>query len=387
MLKIIFPCDISSFLGSRNFHGKNPLPASLLLKYTFKKSSDFDKIQMMNNKIEKSKLPGSLFDNIKKLLQDARKSVVQTINSTMVYTYFEIGRMIVEDQQKGKERAEYGKETLKTLSKRLTEEFGKGFSVYNLERMRNFYNLYKSRISASAMRNSKNPFKLSWTHYLKLLSIEDDDERRFYEIECKKGNWSVRELQRQFNSALYERLVLSRDKTKIKELSEKGQIIEGPVDVIKDPYVLEFLALKEEAPYTETDMEAAIIDKLEDFMLELGKGFLFAGRQKRFSFENTHFYVDLVFYNRLLKCFVLFDLKIGSLTHQDIGQMQMYVNYYDRIIKTDEENKTIGIILCKETNHTVVKFTLPEDNDQIFASKYKLYLPTKEELSKQLEHI
>ncbi len=342
---------------------------------------------MMNNKIERSKRQGCLFDNIKKLLQDARKSVVQSINSTMVYTYFEIGGMIVEDQQKGKERAEYGKETLKTLSKQLTEEFGKGFSVYNLERMRNFYNSYKSRISASAMRNSENSFKLSWTHYLKLLPIENDDERRFYEIECINGNWSVRELQRQFNSALYERLVLSRDKKKIKELSEKGQIIEEPVDVIKDPYVLEFLALKEETSYTETDMESAIIDKLEDFMLELGKGFLFAGRQKRFSLENTHFYVDLVFYNRLLKCFVLIDLKIGSLTHQDIGQMQMYVNYYDRMIKTDEEKKTIGIILCKETNNTVVKFTLPEDNDQIFAGKYKLYLPTKEELSKQLENI
>ncbi len=266
---------------------------------------------MMNNKIEKSK-QDSLFDNIKKLLQDARRSVVQTINSTMVYTYFRIGGMIVEEQQKGKERAEYGKETLKTLSKQLTEEFGKGFSVYNLERMRNFYNLYKSRISASAMRNSENSFKLSWTHYLKLLPIENDEERRFYEIECIKGNWSIRELQRQFNSALYERLILSRDKKKITQLSEKGQILKEPVDVIKDPYVLEFLALKEEASYTEPEMESAIIDKLEDFMLELGKGFLFAGRQKRFSFENTHFYVDLVFYNRLLKCFVLIDLKIGG---------------------------------------------------------------------------
>ena len=228
----------------------------------------------MNNKIKRNKLQGTLFDNIRNLLQDARKSVVQTINSKMVYTYFEIGGMIVEDQQKGKERAQYGKETLKTLSKQLTEEFGKGFSVYNLERMRNFYNLYKSRISASAMRNSENPFKLSWTHYLKLLPT-----------------------------------------------------------------------------------------------------------------ENSHFYVDLVFYNRLLKCFVLIDLKMGSLAHQDIGQMQMYVNYYDRIIKTDEENKTIGIILCKETNNTVVKFTLPEDNDRIFASKYKFYLPTKEALLKQLENI
>ena len=229
------------------------------------------------------------------------------------------------------------------------------------------------------------PFLLSWTHYIQLLKIKDDDERNFYEIEASANDWSVRELQRQYNAALFERLALSKDKIGIRQLAVKGQLIEKPADALKSHYVLEFLGLKEDSQYSESDLEKAIIDKLEHFMRELGKGFLFEGRQRRFTFEGDSFFVDLVFYNRLLRCFVLFDLKIGKLTHQDIGQMQMYVNYYDRKIKTVDECPTIGIILCKEENRTVIEFTLPEDNKQIFAKEYKAVLPSKQALRKQLE--
>ncbi|HEX6179746.1 MAG TPA: PDDEXK nuclease domain-containing protein [Chitinophagaceae bacterium] len=218
-----------------------------------------------------------------------------------------------------------------------------------------------------------------------MLKIEDENERNFYEIEASRGNWSVRELQRQYHSSLYERLALSKDKEGVRELSAKGQVIEPPDDTLKNHYVLEFLGLKEDCSYSETDLENAIINKLEHFMMELGKGFLFEARQKRFTFEADSFFIDLVFYNRLLRCYVLLDLKIGKLTHQDIGQMQMYVNYYNRKVKLPDENPTIGIILCKEENKTVVEFTLPEDNKAIFAKEYKLYLPSKEDLKKQLE--
>ncbi|MFM2157368.1 MAG: hypothetical protein RL516_2117 [Bacteroidota bacterium] len=372
-----------------------------------------------------------LFLSIKELIQQAQKQVVQNVNSTMVLTYFEIGRMIVEYEQNGKMRADYAKETLKILSDKLTDQFGKGYSIDNLERIRKFYLIYNNRISASVMRKLENnkqlsqniignqksasvmrkskinienkninndklksasvmrkfkiPFSLSWTHYLLLIKIEDDAERNFYEIEATQNNWSVRELQRQFNSALYNRLAKSRDKKGVKELAKRGQLIEKPADALKSHYVLEFLNLKELDRYTESDFESAIIDRLEEFMLELGKGFLYEGRQKRFTFEGDSFYVDLVFYNRYLRCFVLFDLKIGKLTHQDIGQMQMYVNYYDRKVKSPQENKTIGIILCKQDNKTVVEFTLPESNNQIFAKEFKQFLPTKAEFKKYLQ--
>ena len=372
-----------------------------------------------------------LFLSIKELIQQSQRQVVQNVNSTMVFTYFEIGRMIVEHEQNGKMRADYAKETLKILSDKLTYQFGKGYSIDNLERIRKFYLIYNNRISASVMRKLENnrrlsqniignqksaslmrkskinienkninndklksasvtrkfkiPFSLSWTHYLLLIKIEDDAERNFYEIEAIQNNWSVRELQRQYNSALYNRLAKSRDKRGVKELAKKGQLIEKPADALKSHYVLEFLNLKELDRYTESDFESAIIDRLEEFMLELGKGFLYEGRQKRFTFEGDSFYVDLVFYNRFLKCFVLFDLKIGKLTHQDIGQMQMYVNYYDRKVKSPEENKTIGIILCRQDNKTVVEFTLPESNNQIFAKEFKQFLPTKAEFKKYLQ--
>jgi len=369
----------------------------------------------------KNRLPSKkdeLFYKISELIIASRNSVVQNINYAMLITYFYIGKNIVEDEQKGKKRADYAKKTLTTLSKKLSKDFGKGFSVDNLERMRKFYELYSVRISASAMRklsskksasvsrkSSKtksvisksnleqikilqtvfSEYKLSWTHYTILMKINNDEERNFYELEAAENNWSVRELQRQYNSSLYERIALSKDKNKVRELSNKGQLINEPVDILKEPYVLEFLELKEETAYTESQLEQAIIDKIENFLLELGKGFLFDSRQKRISLDGDNFYIDLVFYNRLLKCFVLFDLKIGKLTHQDIGQMQMYVNCYDREIKTENENKTIGIVLCKQTNKTVVEFTLPEDNKSIFAREYKLYLPSKRDLQKLLK--
>ncbi len=335
----------------------------------------------------------NFYSQIIELLRSARQKVVRNINHTMVITYFEIGRRIVEEEQNGKVRAEYGKSLLKGLSKILTKEFGKGFSVYNLERMRKFYFTYKQRnieqnISATVLRESRTEisatvlqnFELSWSHYLTLVRIDDENERLFYEIESIKNNWSVRELKRQYDTALYTRLALSRNKEKIKELSTKGQVLEKPKDAIKDPYVLEFIGLPENTEYSESDLEQRIIDKLENFLLELGTGFTFVARQKRISFDDKHFRIDLVFYNRILKSFVLIDLKIGELKHQDIGQMQMYVNYYDRKIRLADENKTIGIILCQNKSEAVVEFTLPENNEQIFASRYKTVLPSKKEL-------
>lgn len=336
----------------------------------------------MTKKIEKT----NFFKRAIDLLHSARQQVVRQVNLTMVQTYFEIGRMIVEEEQQGKDRAEYGKQLLSGLSKALTDEFGKGFSITNIQQMRNFYLTYQKQQTLSA--NSENAiqqtvsanFQLSWSHYLKLMRIDDENERKFYEIESAKNNWSVRELDRQYDSALYARLVLSRDKEEVKKLSEKGLVLEKPKDVIKDPYILEFIGLPEKSTYSESDLEQGIIDKLEHFLLELGTGFTFVSRQKRISFDNKHFHIDLVFYNRILKCFVLIDLKIGELKHQDIGQMQMYVNYYDREIKLDDENKTIGIVLCQNKSEAVVEYTLPENNEQIFASKYKTVLPSKEEL-------
>jgi len=246
--------------------------------------------------------------------------------------------------------------------------------------MRSFYLIYSKGQTVS------DEFNLSWSHYLKLMSIDDENERRFYEIETYKNNWSLRELQRQYDSALYTRLALSRDKKKVIELSEKGLIIEKPKDAIKDPYVLEFIGLPERPSYTESDLEQKLIDKLEHFLLELGTGFTFVARQKRITFDEKHFRIDLVFYNRILKCFILIDLKIGELKHQDIGQMQMYVNYYDREIKLKDENQTIGLILCQNKSEAVVEYTLPENNEQIFASKYQTVLPSKERLKQLIEN-
>lgn len=324
-----------------------------------------------------SKNSEDFFERITDLLKKARKKAIYSINQTMVYTYFEIGKIIIEEEQKGQKRAEYGKQLIKKLSQKLIKEFGKGFSQRNLEQMRQFYLTYSKTQTLSA------EFRLSWSHYLFLTRIDNENERKFYEIEAFDNSWSLRDIQRQFDSALFERLVLSRDKKGIKKLSEKGQIIINPEDTLKDPYILEFLGLPEETRYSETDLEQKLIDKLEHFLLELGKGYTFVGRQVRFTFDDKHFRIDLVFYNRLLQSFVLIDLKIGELSHQDLGQMQMYVNYYDRYVKLDHENKTVGMVLCKKKNDTLVEITLAENNEQIFASKYQTVLPSKKEL-KQL---
>jgi predicted nuclease of restriction endonuclease-like (RecB) superfamily len=317
-----------------------------------------------------------IFDQIKELLHSAKSKIITSINTEMVKTYFEVGRLIVEHEQQGKEKAEYGKATLKELSFKLTSEFGKGFSVRNLDYMRKFYLCY------SILQATSAKFNLSWSHYVALIQLSDL-ARKFYEIETIKNHWGVRELDRQISSKLFERLAISKNDLAIRKLSEEGQIIEAPEDIIKEPYVLEFLDL-EHKNYSENELETKIIDNLEHFLLELGKGFSFVGRQKRFSFENDHFYVDLVFYNRLLKCFVLIDLKLDKLKHQDLGQMQMYVNYYDRFEKLPEENPTIGILLCKEKNKAVVEMTLPENNN-IYAKEYQLYLPTKKQLEEQIK--
>jgi predicted nuclease of restriction endonuclease-like (RecB) superfamily len=345
-----------------------------------------------------------LVKEIRDLVQSARRAASRNINALQVVTNYEIGRRIVEFEQKGERRAEYGKQTLIELSHELTNELGRGFSERNLKYMRRFYLEYHEIVpqipqptSSVLPNNLQNEilirqtlsaqftprFTLSWSHYVFLMNIGNRDERRFYEIESGQNQWSLSELKRQFNSGIYERLALSRDKDGVKSLADKGQIISNPQDMLKDPYVLEFLGLDEKTQYSESDLESSIIDKLETFLLELGKGFLFESRQKRFTFDSDNFFVDLVFYNRILRCYVLIDLKIGKLTHENLGQMQMYVNYYNREVKLAEENPTIGMILCKTKNDALVRLTLP-DNANIFASQYQLYLPSKEELKRKL---
>jgi predicted nuclease of restriction endonuclease-like (RecB) superfamily len=324
------------------------------------------------------------FEKAAMLIDQARVHVGRTADLTMCITYFELGRMIVEQEQNGKVRAEYGRSLLLELSEYLKGRFGKGFSETNLKNFRKFYLSYEKGIRQSMIAESQKrqsltdvyPFKLSWTHYLVLMRIESEQERAFYEIEAANQQWTVRQLQRQYGSSLYERLALSHNKDKIMRLSKKGQVIETPQDMLKNPLVLEFLGLEESSGYSENDLETAIIGKLQKFLLELGKGFLFEARQKRFTFNEDHFTVDLVFYNRLLSCYVLIDLKTGKLEHQDLGQMQMYVNYFDRHVKTKQENPTVGILLCKQKNDSVVELTLPK-NANIYASEYRLYLPEK----------
>jgi predicted nuclease of restriction endonuclease-like (RecB) superfamily len=384
-----------------------------------------------------------LVAELRGLILSARHQAASTINTLQVLTNFEIGRRIVEHEQKGAKRAAYGTELLKELSARLTEEFGKGFSERNLEYMRKFFLSWKDRVQnfqqptgklriadksqqpagelvsveisqqpiakllpasigqspadqlaipqklsgestmISAKPTRKSPFTLSWTHYVLLLGIKEPDERSFYEIEATSEGWSVPELRRQVASCLYERLALSRNKVGIKRLAQEGQIITRPEDIFKEPLVLEFLGMDEKAEYSESDLETAIINQIERFLLELGKGFLFEARQKRFTFDEDHYYVDLVFYNRLLRCYVLIDLKLDKLTHQDLGQMQMYVNHYDREVTLPEENPTIGIVLCKRKKDAIVELTLPKDAN-IHAKEYKLYLPSKAELKRKL---
>ena len=336
-----------------------------------------------------NEVSNEFLNKVSLLIEEAKKNVKTTVNIAMVYTYFEIGRMIIEEEQNGDNRAEYGKYIIRNLSSFLTELYGKGYSISNLKNFRQFYLIYSNdSIGQTMFSQFKNypatvterKFYLSWSHYLKLMRISNIEERHFYEIEAVKNDWSLSELKRQYDSSLYERLSLSKNKDEIMLLSQQGQIIEKPADAIKDPYVLEFLQLPELPVYSETELENKIIDHLQQFLLELSKGYTFVGRQVRLTFDEEHFKVDLVFFNRILKCFVLIDLKIGELKHQDIGQMQMYVNYYDRKVKLDDENNTIGIILCKDKKQSIVEMTLPENNNQIFASKYQTVLPSKEEL-------
>lgn len=351
-----------------------------------------------------------LFNHVSELIEQSRVYVKTAVNTAMVYTYYGIGHYIVESEQQGDTRASYGQELLKKLSRRLTGRFGPGWSYSLLKNVRRFYITYQERLhsvcpipdekgtqcvsfskrESSASENavmekaSQKPFSLSWSHYLILMRISNPDARSFYEIESEQQQWSVRQLSRQVGSSLYERLALSRDKNAVMRLATEGQTIEKPADIIKDPITLEFLGLKPDSVYTETKLENAIISKMQQFLLELGKGFLFEARQKRFSFDEQHFYVDLVFYNRLLQCYVLIDLKTHQLTHQDLGQMQMYVNYYDRYVKQDFEKPTIGILLCEQKNDALVELTLPKDAN-IYAAAYQLYLPDKAELQAKLK--
>ncbi|HEX5269316.1 MAG TPA: PDDEXK nuclease domain-containing protein [Gemmataceae bacterium] len=316
------------------------------------------------------------YEFIKAILTEARNRAYQAINTAMVAAYWEIGRAIVEQEQRGEQRADYGQQLIVNLSRRLTAEFGKGFDRTNLQQMRVFYRAYPIR---DALRH-----ELSWTHYRILLRVEKPEARRFYEAEAVNARWSTRELERQVHSLLFERLALSRDKQGVMALAEKGHEVQNPADLVKDPYVLEFAGLPQGERYLESDLEAALIGKIQDFLLELGKGFAFMARQQRITLDGKHYFIDLVFYNRLTRSFVLIDLKVGELTHQDLGQMQMYVNYYQRELTAPDENPPIGIILCTDKSEAVVRYTLPEGNSQIFASRYKLYLPSEEELAAEV---
>lgn len=321
----------------------------------------------------------SLLNDVREIISAARSQAVRSVDSCRVQMYWHIGRRIFEEEQHGKDRADYGVYLIKNLAKQLEPEYGSGFSVRQLEMCRQFYRLYPI---ANALRS-----QLNWTQYRMLIQIEDPDKRLYYELESVNNNWTARETERQINSQLYERLLLSNDKDAVLAVARKERIPQSPLEIIKDPMYLEFLGLEREAAYYEKDFESAIITHLQHFLLELGQGFTFVARQKRILLEDDEFFADLVFYNRLLRCFVVIELKTGKLTHQDLGQLQMYVNYYDRVEKTAEENPTIGILLCTDKNDTVVRMALPEDNRTILASEYKLYLPTQTQLIDEVNSV
>ncbi len=325
------------------------------------------------------KVKSSLLNDVREIISAARTQAVRSVDSCRVQMYWHIGRRIFEEEQLGKDRADYGTYLIKNLSKQLEPEYGSGFSVRQLEMCRQFYRLYPI---ANALRS-----QLNWTQYRMLIQIEDPDKRLYYELESVNNNWTARETERQINSQLYERLLLSNDKEAVLAVARKERIPQSPLEIIKDPMYLEFLGLEREAAYYEKDFESAIITHLQHFLLELGQGFTFVARQKRILLEDDEFFADLVLYNRLLRCFVVIELKTGKLTHQDLGQLQMYVNYYDRIEKTAEENPTIGILLCTDKNDTVVRMALPEDNRTILASEYKLYLPTQTQLIDEVNSV
>ena len=366
-------------------------------------------------KVHPNALSTDLFSKVSAIIDEGRKYVSTAVDLAEVYSKYQIGMYIVEEEQSGEKRAGYGKQILINLSKKLTEKYGDGWSVEQLTLIRKFYMTYSKFVNtdyeiqnsdlgiaehtAAKIVNTVYPirnlpkqidpstmphFTLSWSHYIVLMRIKNENERHFYEIEALREHWSVRHLQRQYASSLYERLALSRNKDEVMRLSQEGLQVAEPQDVIKNPITLEFLGLKPEAAFSEKTLENKIIARLQKFLLELGKGFLFEAQQKCLVFDEEFFYLDLVCYNRLLQCYVLIDLKMDKLTHKDLGQMQMYVNYYDRYVKRDFEKPTIGILLCKSKNDSLVELTLPKDAN-IYAAEYSLYLPDKKELQEKLQ--
>lgn len=320
----------------------------------------------------------ALFSQIKAVLDKARTKISRSVNSAMVQAYWSVGKYIVEYEQQGEQRAEYGKNVINDLSARLTKEYGSGFTVSNLKYMRQFYIYFPIR---HALRD-----KLTWTHYRSLLKVQNETAREFYFNECFEQNWSTRQLERQINTMFYERLLASKDKETVRnEIQQKEPATFEPREIIRDPYILEFIGIPQGEHFLETDLEQMLINKLQHFLLEMGKGFSFVARQKRISFDNQHFYIDLVFYNYMARCFVLIDLKADRLTHSDLGQMQMYVNYYTRELMNPGDNPPVGIVLCADKNEAVVKYTLPENNKQIFASQYMTYMPSEEELKQLIQ--
>ena len=321
----------------------------------------------------------SLIKEIGQLLSEGRKQAFQAVDNILVKTYWNIGRRIVEHEQQGEEKAEYGSRLLKDLSRDLKIKYGRGFSKSNIYLMRLFYLKYEKFQTVSG--------KLSWSHYSELLSISDDLSRSFYEKQCINENWSVRELKRQRSSGLFERLALSKDKKGILQLSQKGQIVEQAKDIIKDPYVFEFLKIPEQQRYSEKELEKRLIDNLCHFLLELGKGFAFIGSQYRITLNNTHYYVDLVFYHRILKCFVLIDLKLGKVNHQDIGQMNLYLNYFKEEENTENDNPPVGIVLGADKDEILVNYATGSISNQLFVSRYQLYIPDKKMLEDELRYL
>ena len=319
----------------------------------------------------------SIIREIKSIITDAKDTAIRAVDNQRTLMYWHIGKRIFEEEQQGKDRADYGNYLIKFLSEQLQPEFGSGFSIRQINLYRQFYRTFPIVHTLYA--------QLSWSQYKLLLSVDSEDKRTFYIEECKKNNWTVRQLERQIDSSLYERLLLSNDKESVLAVAKNEKLPSDAREIIKDPMYLEFLGLQREASYYEKDLEQAIITHLQEFLLEIGNGFSFVARQKRIHIEGDEFFVDLVFYNRLLQCFVIIEIKTQKLTHQDIGQLQMYVNYYDRIEKTENENPTIGILLCARKNDGVVKFTLPENAKNIIASQYKLYLPTEKQLLEEVE--
>jgi len=321
----------------------------------------------------------SLIQDVRQIIETARSNAVRSVDFCRVQMYWNLGQRIFEEEQQGKERADYGTYLTRNLAKLLEPEYGSGFGVRQLEQARQFYRTYPN---ANTLRS-----QLNWSQYRRLIQIDDPDKREYYELESVNNAWTARETERQINSMLYERLLMSNDKESVLAVARKQRIPESPAELIKDPMVLEFLGLHREPSYYEKDLEGAIISHLTEFLLEMGNGFSFVARQKRLLLEDDEFFADLVFYNRLLRCHIVIELKTGELTHQDLGQLQMYVNYYDRNVKLPDENPTIGILLCTEKNDTVVRMTLPEDNKTILASEYKLYLPTTEQLVNEVNEV